>query len=443
MLRSIALAGAFLTGMAAQAQADLLIIAQTYRTGPYANNGIPSADGFSDYFTLLNERDGGIGGVKVVVEECEFGYNSDKGLACYVDNRDRGALVWAPLSTGTTYKMIPPTMQDGAPMLTIGYGRASAVDGEVFGHIFNPPANYWHGASAQIRYIKEVTPKNDLRGMTIGLVHHNSAYGREPIPTLQALAKREGFTLKLYPVDHPGKEQQAQWDAVKADGVDWALLWGWGVMNPTALRTALRVGFPMDRVFGVWWSANETDVMRLGRRAKGYKAINFHAVGTQFSVYNALNEHVYFAGKAAGLANNLGTAIYNRGLLTAALAAEAIRTAQKIHGTADITPQMMRDGLEALEITDEKLEALGFEGFIPPFKMSCANHGGQGLVAVNEFDVRLRGWRQITEYYVPDSDLIDPLIRADADKFAKEQGLKRRDCPSEQAVAPRKAGQRG
>ena len=201
--------------------------------------------------------------------------------------------------------------------------------------------------------------------------------------------------------------------------------------------------FPIDRLFGVWWSANESDVKRIGRHAQGYKAINFHAVGTEFSAYNDLNEYVYFAGKAKGQANNLGTAIYNRGLLTAALAAEAIRTAQKIHGTADITPQMMRDGLEALEITDEKLEALGFEGFIPPFKMSCANHGGQGLVAVNEFDVRLRGWRQITEYYVPDSDLIDPLIRADADKFAKEQGLKRRDCPSEQAVAPRKAGQRG
>ena len=40
-----------------------------YRTGPYAPNGIPFADGVQDYLTLLNERDGGINGVKITTEE--------------------------------------------------------------------------------------------------------------------------------------------------------------------------------------------------------------------------------------------------------------------------------------------------------------------------------------------------------------------------------------
>ena len=40
----------------------------TYRTGPYAPNGVPFANGFADYLTLLNERDGGIGGVPIVYE---------------------------------------------------------------------------------------------------------------------------------------------------------------------------------------------------------------------------------------------------------------------------------------------------------------------------------------------------------------------------------------
>ena len=42
-----------------------------YRTGPYAPNGIPSANGFNDYFNLINERDGGVNGVKIAFEECE------------------------------------------------------------------------------------------------------------------------------------------------------------------------------------------------------------------------------------------------------------------------------------------------------------------------------------------------------------------------------------
>ena len=36
----------------------------TYRTGPFGGSGTPVANGMSDYFKMLNERDGGIGGVK-------------------------------------------------------------------------------------------------------------------------------------------------------------------------------------------------------------------------------------------------------------------------------------------------------------------------------------------------------------------------------------------
>ena len=47
----------------------------TYRTGPFAGSGIPNANGMTDYLNMLNERDGGIGGVPLIVEECETGYN--------------------------------------------------------------------------------------------------------------------------------------------------------------------------------------------------------------------------------------------------------------------------------------------------------------------------------------------------------------------------------
>ena len=47
---------------AGPALADLVFPSLSYRTGPYAANGIPFADGYEDYFTLVNQRDGGIGG---------------------------------------------------------------------------------------------------------------------------------------------------------------------------------------------------------------------------------------------------------------------------------------------------------------------------------------------------------------------------------------------
>jgi hypothetical protein len=97
-----------------------------------------------------------------------------------------------------------------------------------------------------------------LKGKTIGLVHLDAPYGKEPIPLFEALAKDYGFTLKLYPV--PGAQMQNQtslWLDVRRDRPDWIYLQGWGAMNPTALKEASKVGFPMSRLVGVWWAGGE------------------------------------------------------------------------------------------------------------------------------------------------------------------------------------------
>ena len=68
------------SALISQAAADTLIPLFTYRTGPFANSGIPNANGLHDYFDMLNARDGGIGGSKLVIEECETGYKNEKGV---------------------------------------------------------------------------------------------------------------------------------------------------------------------------------------------------------------------------------------------------------------------------------------------------------------------------------------------------------------------------
>src|SRR5580698_10247637 len=65
------------------AQNEQFIPRLVYRTGPYAPNGIPFADGYADYLDMVDARDGGIGSIKIAYEECEDGYNNDKGVECY------------------------------------------------------------------------------------------------------------------------------------------------------------------------------------------------------------------------------------------------------------------------------------------------------------------------------------------------------------------------
>lgn len=86
---------------------ELVFPSMTYRTGPCASGGIPLSDGFADYITLLNERDGGINGVPLRLAECEYGYNTDRGVACFEELAADGGLVFNPLSTGVTYALIP------------------------------------------------------------------------------------------------------------------------------------------------------------------------------------------------------------------------------------------------------------------------------------------------------------------------------------------------
>ena len=99
--------------------ADLKFPMLVYRTGAYAPNGIPNADGFVDYYKMINARDGGIGGEKIVHPECETGYKTQVGVECYEKNK-KDAMVFQPMSTGITYQLIPKATADGVTVYSTG-----------------------------------------------------------------------------------------------------------------------------------------------------------------------------------------------------------------------------------------------------------------------------------------------------------------------------------
>src|SRR5437868_731466 len=67
----------------------------TFRVGPFGFVGSAFGAGTIDYMDMLNKRDGGINGVKLSWEECEFEYKTDLGVACYEKLKKKG-------STGAT-----------------------------------------------------------------------------------------------------------------------------------------------------------------------------------------------------------------------------------------------------------------------------------------------------------------------------------------------------
>ncbi len=421
-LATMALAGMIAAG---PVMADLVFPSLSYRTGPYAANGIPFADGYADYFTLLNERDGGIGGEPIRMIECETGYNTEKGVECYESTKGEGSLVYQPLSTGITYQLIPKASADGIPVHSMGYGRTSAANGKIFSHIFNYPATYWDGASIAVKHIMDMEG-GDISGKKIALVFHNSAYGKEPIRTLEELSKKHGFEFMQIAVDHPGQEQKSQWLQIRQQRPDYVLMWGWGVMNQVAIQEAANIRFPMENFIGIWWSGSENDVLPAGDGADGYKALALANPGGDYPIYEDIQKHVVDTGKAAGAGDQLGTVLYNRGMYAAMLAAEAARKAQEIHGTAQITPAMMRDGMEALEMTEARMAELGLPDFGPEFTVSCENHGGSGIGKVQQWDAAAGEWKVITDWIAADREIVDPLIMEDSAAYAAENNIQER-----------------
>lgn len=392
---------------AAPAMAELVVPWFAYRTGAYAPSGIPLADGFNDYVTLLNERDGGIGGVPVRVLECETGYNTEKSMECYESTKGEGSLVYQPMSTGVTYQLIPKVTADGIALHTLGYGRTSAANGKVFSNVFNYPANYWTGASVAVNHLLSENG-GSLEGKKVTLVYHNSAYGKEPIRTLELLGEKHGFEFSAIPVDHPGQEQKSQWLQIRREQPDFILMWGWGVMNSVAIQEAANIRFPMENFIGVWWSGSENDVMPAGMAANGYKSLALNAPGMEYGLFDQLKKHVFDAGKTAGAGDQVGSVIYNRGVYIAFLTHMAIAKAQEVTGVADISQADMIKGMEALEITDALLAEHGLVGFAPGFKVTCEDHGGSGLGAVQQWDAKAKTWTLISDFIAPDMDVISP-----------------------------------
>ncbi|MFN0301071.1 MAG: ABC transporter substrate-binding protein [Burkholderiales bacterium] len=402
----------------------------SYRTGAYAPNGVPFANGYVDYLKLVNARDGGINGVRITFEECETGYATDRGVECYERLKGKGttgATVFHPLSTGITFALTDKSFTDKIPLITAGYGRADSVDGTVFAWNFPLGGTYWTSSDMLVQYLgKKEGGLDKLKGKKIALVYHDSPYGKEPIPLLQERQKMHGFELLLLPVTHPGVEQKATWLQIRQQRPDYVLLWGWGVMNSTSIKEAVATGYPREKMYGVWWSGAEPDVTPAGDGAKGYNALTFLAPAGQGAVHKDILTHVHAKGEAAGNKEGFGEVLYNRGMTNAMLSVEAVRKAQSRYGNKPLKGEEVRWGLENLAIDAAAIKRLGFEGFMTPIGTSCTDHEGGSSAQIHTWD----GSKWVVEpgLLQPDMSILKPMIRASAEKYAAEKKITKRDC---------------
>ena len=432
-LGTFALAIATLGGIAAapavQAQTqEQFIPLLVYRTGQFAPLGIPWADGKQDYLKLVNAK-GGVNGVKIAFEECETAYDTAKGVECYerLKNKGSGASGFDTQSTGITFATSDKAPGDKVPLVTMGYGLSQSADGRVFEWNFPLLGSYWTAADSMIQDILK-KEKGSLKGKKIALVYHDSPYGKEPIPLLEKRAAKEGFELLKLPVTAPGVEQKSTWLQIRQQRPDYVLLWSAGVMTPAAIREAQATNFPREKMYAIWWAGSDHDVKDIGAGAKGYNAMTIHNTAERDKVHDEVKAQLYDKGQGTAKdAAELGAMAHTRGMVISMLQVEAIRVAQEKYGKGKVmTPEQVRWGFENLNLTQARLNELGFGKILRPVQTSCSNHLGTDWARVAQWDGS--GWKVVSDWYQADKSMVEPLVKEYGEKYAKEKNVKMRTC---------------
>ena len=173
----------------------------------------------------------------------------------------------------------------------------------------------------------------------------------------------------------------------------------------------------MDKFISIWWPG-EDDARSAGAASKGFKTLNWHAVGADFPVIADIKKHVVDKNITQTDKAHIGEVLYNRGVYNAMLIAEAIRTAQKITGKKVVTGEDVRRGLEALDIDAARLKEMGMAGFTDPVKLTCSAHNGHFATFMQEWDGSK--WVKVSGPIKPMSDKVGPLLAAAAKEYVEK-----------------------
>jgi branched-chain amino acid transport system substrate-binding protein len=298
------------------------------------------------------------------------------------------------------------------------------VNGKVFPYVFPLITTYWNQAAAMVVYLGEKSGGMDkLKGKKIVHLYHDSAYGKEPLPVLEAEAAKYGFELIKIPVAPPGNEQQSQWLQIRQANPDYVIMWTFGVMSAVGLKTAQRNGFPREKILGVWWAGSEEDTEPAGEAAKGYSAMSYNTPGN-FPLIDEIRTKIYSTGKGnLKELDRVGNVMYIRGITAAVMMVEALRTSQNKYGKGKtVTGEQMRWGLENLNIDAARQKALGVSDMFPTIKTSCDDHEGSGAVKVVQWDGKQ--WVAVSKNWITgDKALVRKLLEESSASYAKEKGI--------------------
>lgn len=405
-----------LSGAAAAAEPIRLTLL-TNRTGPEAVIGARVANGIHDYLEMLNQRDGGIGGTPLLVEECEVASEVERARACYAAARTAGTVLITTPDRGITSDLLEPTSRDRIPVLSLADGFPAGTRGDLLPWVFNPSSTVLGGITIAIRYLADrLGGLPELQGLSIGLVYNEAGADPSALAVLRELATRYGFKAPLFGDDETDAGTAALWTRIATAPPDHILLLGQGALSGASVAEALKVGFPPERIIALRWPAQD-GIRSSGSASRGFKEVSRHAFGDAFPAFDAIDLFVTDRGLSSTPKDGSGETHYNRGVYNAVLAAEAILGAQRSRRGAVVRGEDVRLAFEGLTIEDSRWKMLGLAGFAHSVALTCRDHGGHPAGFVQVWDGAK--WLRAAEGVPQMDDLVGARLDAVVAEFRR------------------------
>jgi branched-chain amino acid transport system substrate-binding protein len=395
--------GLWLAGPAMAQQKEVLIGMQCDRTGATQITGVVLCPAMHDYYDLVNAA-GGVDGYMIKADEIDNEYKVPQAVEAYQRHKQEGAVLMTLYGTPMTVALNQRLEEDKIATTSPGFGIAAAADGTRYPYLFPIAATYWSQGAAAVQFVKDKLGGN-LKGKKIAYVFYDNPAGKEPMPIVEELQKREGFELRTFAVPPPGVEVGAQiLDITQRYRPDFVIAHLFGRSPAAAIKAFKSNGYPLSKVVGLVWASSEADIDAAGGFgvAEGYHAMQFAGAGDDYPVRQQIKAMYKKDGKEPIKLMNENTVYYNRGLLQAAIHVEGIRNALRMTGGKPPTGTDIKKGLE-------QIRGFTLDGLVPPLEITPTDHEGGGWVQV--FQVKGGKFVKETDWFRAYRDVVEHALK--------------------------------
>ncbi len=335
-------AGATLVTPLVQAQAaeDIVIGGSIPMTGVFAFAGVGINAGIADYVKIVNDG-GGVKGRKLRYVPEDTGYKVDVSVAAFkkITSQNKVNLYYGD-STAFS-KTINPELDRTGNILMAGASFATELNDPVkYPNQFLVGPDYTEMFGILLRHIAKEKP-----GAKVAFVYSDSEFGRDPIDSSEALAKKLGLTVPIKIMTPAGSvDVSGEVIKLRRAAPDYTIFHGYILAPIPEFITQGKQQGMTSKWMGTFWTMDSSTVMKMGEAGDGFMGV------MPYRYYYDTTAKSPMLDKIRQLHPDYQSTAYIQGFLTAMLFTEAAK--RTLNANKELSGKNLKAALDSIKDFD-------------------------------------------------------------------------------------------